>query len=122
MQKPLNLPRLKKNKMSNFEGRGTDTPPKWRAWMHMAMGVVYLLFAYALFSSAKKIESSTGIIPVALVWFIAYYGVWSGLLRIWLSFRTLKRTKNNNNLVLFLVFQSIQKPLYAYLWPLLNFC
>lgn len=39
--------------MSNFENRNTDTPPKWRAWLHIAMGIVYLLFAVAVFSFKK---------------------------------------------------------------------
>lgn len=35
--------------MSEFEKRNTDTPPKWRAWMHIAMGIVYILFGVLIF-------------------------------------------------------------------------
>lgn len=35
--------------MSNYESKGTDTPPKWRAWMHIGMGIVYLLFGFLIF-------------------------------------------------------------------------
>jgi uncharacterized membrane protein HdeD (DUF308 family) len=35
--------------MSSYESKGTETPPKWRAWMHIGMGVVYLLFGFLIF-------------------------------------------------------------------------
>ena len=39
--------------MSEYENRNTDTPPKWRAWMHIGMGIIYLLFAAMVFNFRK---------------------------------------------------------------------
>jgi hypothetical protein len=64
--------------MSNYENRNTDTPPKWRAWLHIGMGVAYLFFAVLVFTAKKfgNIELSE----------IAVYGL-SGLLTVYGIFR-----------------------------------
>ncbi|MCC6185927.1 MAG: hypothetical protein IT256_02110 [Chitinophagaceae bacterium] len=74
--------------MSNYNERNTDTPPKWRAWLHIAMGVAYLFFA-ALIYSAK----SFGSIELSQM---AVYGLsgllcFYGLFRIWRGAMDLKQ-------------------------------
>ena len=88
MQKPLNLPRLKKNKMSNVEWGGTDTPPKWRAWMHIAMGVVYLLFAALIFNVKKFASIDLG--PASAYVFSGLLALY-GIFRIWRGYTDLQQ-------------------------------
>ncbi len=42
--------------MSLSNNNHADHIPKWRSWMHIVMGVVYLLFAVLVFT-AKKFAS-----------------------------------------------------------------
>jgi uncharacterized membrane protein HdeD (DUF308 family) len=88
MQNALNLLKFKKNNMSNVEGRGTDTPPKWRAWMHMAMGVVYLLFAALIFNVKKFASIDLG--PASAYVFSALLALY-GVFRIWRGYTDLKQ-------------------------------
>lgn len=64
--------------MSSFENRNTDTPPKWRAWLHIGMGIVYLLFATMIYNFKKFGNVELGEVTV--------YGM-SGLLVIYGVFR-----------------------------------
>ncbi|MES2480051.1 MAG: hypothetical protein V4561_13265 [Bacteroidota bacterium] len=64
--------------MSSIENRNTDTPPKWRAWLHIGMGVVYLLFAAMVYNFKKFGNVELGEVTV--------YGM-SGLLVIYGVFR-----------------------------------
>ena len=66
--------------MNHSENSNTNVPPKWRAWLHIGMGIVYLLFA-ALIYSAKTFAtiklSPTGVYGMAGI-LVAY-----GIFRLW---------------------------------------
>jgi hypothetical protein len=64
--------------MNNSENSNTNVPPKWRAWLHIGMGIVYLLCAPVVYSAKTfaTIKLST----------TAVYGM-SGLLVIYGAFR-----------------------------------
>jgi hypothetical protein len=87
MAESLKFATLKIIRMSNFEGRGTDTPPKWRAWMHIAMGIVYLLFAALIFNVKKFASIDLGATSAYI--FSALLALY-GLIRIWRGVTDLK--------------------------------
>lgn len=69
--------------MSNYDQRGTDTPPKWRAYLHIGMGIVYLLFSGLIFYVKKfgSIDlSETAVYGMSIL--LALYGIfrlWRGI-------------------------------------------
>lgn len=64
--------------MSLSNNNYSDNVPKWRSWMHVAMGLAYLLFAAFVFSVRKfaQFDLGTG----------GAYGL-SGLLMVYGIFR-----------------------------------
>lgn len=73
--------------MSSFENRNTDTPPKWRAWLHIGMGIVYLLFAAMIYNFKKFGNVELGEVTVyGMSGLLVIYGVF----RIWRGIADLK--------------------------------
>lgn len=66
--------------MSEYENRSTDTPPKWRAWLHIGMGIAYLLVAVMVFNFKKfgNIDLS-GYVVYGMGTLLSLYGIF----RIW---------------------------------------
>lgn len=73
--------------MAIFEDQNGYTPPKWRAWLHISMGVVYLLFATLVFSMKKfgNIDLSE-----LSVWGLSALLSLYGLFRLWRGISDLK--------------------------------
>jgi uncharacterized membrane protein HdeD (DUF308 family) len=79
--------------MSIFENQGNDAPAKWRSWMHIVMGIVYILFGILIykFKSFMNIDLGTPIsIGLAVLMFL--YGIF----RIWRGINDLKAASKNN--------------------------
>lgn len=73
--------------MNDFEKNSTETPPKWRAWYHIGLGVVYLIFAGLMFYVKKF--GSLSIDPIA-VYGISILMTLYGVFRIWRGIADLK--------------------------------
>lgn len=78
--------------MSNQEHQNTDTPPKWRAWLHIGMGIVYILFGMMVFYVKKfgSIDLSEPVVYMMSALLLIY-----GAFRIWRGFADLKMINNN---------------------------
>ncbi len=79
--------------MSSFDNqqRNTDTPPKWRAYMHIAMGVVYIIFGVMVFYIKRfgSIDLSTPVVYMLSALLFVY-----GAFRIWRGFADIKHYNN----------------------------
>lgn len=61
--------------------------PKWRHWMHIAMGVIYILFAVLVFQAKKFGSIDLGVSGTyGLSILLAAYGIF----RIWRGYTDLK--------------------------------
>ena len=76
--------------MNNSENSNTNVPPKWRAWLHIGMGIVYLLFA-AMVYSAKTFATIK--LSATAVYGMSGLLVIYGIFRLWRGFTDLKIIK-----------------------------
>lgn len=73
--------------MNSAEKNNTNVPPKWRAWLHLGMGIVYLLFAEMVYSA--KTFATIKLSPTA-VYGMAGILVAYGIFRIWRGIADIK--------------------------------
>ncbi len=75
--------------MSLSNNNYSDTTPKWRSWMHIVMGVVYMLFAALVFSAKKFANIELGSMGTyGLSGLLLAYG----LFRIWRGATDLRKS------------------------------
>lgn len=68
--------------MNNNESRNTETPPKWRAWLHIGMGLVYFLFAALVFKVKKfgsiELDETYAYMMSGLLTAYGIFRIWRG--------------------------------------------